>query len=57
LRLEHRARDDILAGDQLDLRLLAAKLARDSGGDLRVGDGQGSCEGAGIGLNGIPDSR
>ena len=57
LRLEHRARDDILAGDQLDLRLLAAKLARDSGGDLRVGGGQGSCEKAGIGLNGIPDSR
>ena len=34
LRLEHRARDDILRGDQLDLVLLAVEL----GGD-RVGDG------------------
>ena len=57
LRLEHRARDDVLAGDQLDLRLLAAKLARDRSGDLRIGNGQGSCENSGIGLDGGPDSR
>jgi len=57
LRFEHRARDDVLAGDQLDLRLLAAKLARDRSGDLRVGGGQGSCEEAGIGLDFIPDGR
>ena len=41
LRFEHRPRHDVLAGDQLDLRLLAAQLAIDRRGDLRVGGGQG----------------
>ena len=42
LRFEHRPRHDVFAGDQLDLRLLAVKLAIDRRGDLRIGGGQGS---------------
>ena len=57
LRIEHRLRDDVLTGDQLDLRLLAAKLARYRSGDLGIGGGQGSCKKSGIGLDGRPDSR
>ena len=37
LRFEHRAADDILRRDQLDLGLLAAKLAADGVGDCGVG--------------------
>ena len=40
LRLEHRARDDILRGDQLDLGLLAVELGGDRLGDRGVGVGQ-----------------
>ena len=57
LRFEHRARDDVLAGDQLDLRLLAATLAVDRRGDFRVGGGQGIGKKAGAALGGRPDSR
>ena len=42
LRLEHGAADDVLAGDQLDLVLLAAELGRDGGRHLRIDLGQGS---------------
>jgi hypothetical protein len=38
LRLENRARDDILACDQLDLGLLARQFAGNRRGQLRVGD-------------------
>ena len=37
LRLEHRARDDVLAGDQLDLRLLARKFGGDCRGQFGIG--------------------
>jgi hypothetical protein len=37
LSLEHGARNDVLAGDQLDLRLLALTLALDCRGNFRVG--------------------
>ncbi len=47
LRLEHRARDDVLAGDQLDLRLLALALAVDRRRQLRIGCGQVIAEKAG----------
>ena len=43
LRFEHRARDDVLAGDQLDLRLLALTLAVDCRGNLGIG--RGECSG------------
>ena len=36
MRLEHRLADDILRGDQLDLRLLAAKLGVDCVLDRRI---------------------
>ena len=39
LRSEHRLRDDVLAGDQLDLRLLTLKLAVDRRGELGIGGG------------------
>ena len=38
LRLQYRTRDDILAGDQLDLRLLSVKLAGNGRGQFRVGN-------------------
>ena len=41
LRLEHRARDDILRGDELDLVALAAELELDRPGDFRIGRGEG----------------
>jgi len=37
LRLQHRARDDVLAGDQLDAVLLAGQFAADDGGQFGVG--------------------
>src|SRR5207244_6379292 len=37
LRLENRARDDVFAGDQLDLGLLAAAFAGDRGRQFGVG--------------------
>ncbi len=37
LRFQHRARDDVLRGDELDLVALAAELEPDRLGDLRVG--------------------
>ena len=37
LRFQHGAGDDVLRGDQLDAVLLAAELAADRGGELRVG--------------------
>jgi hypothetical protein len=40
LRLEHRARDDVFAGDKLDLRLLAPALALDGRGNFRIGGGE-----------------
>ena len=41
LRLEHRARDDVLGRDQLDLVLLAVELGGDRVGDRGVGLGAG----------------
>ena len=40
LRLEHRAADDVLRGDQLDLVALAAELLADHIGDLGIGVGE-----------------
>jgi hypothetical protein len=40
LCLEYGTRDDIFAGDQLDLRLLAVQLLRDTRRDLGVGTGK-----------------
>ena len=40
LCLQHGARDDVLAGDQLDLRLLAVQFLGDRGGDFGVGGGK-----------------
>ena len=40
LRLEHGPADDVLAGDQLDLMLLAAELGPDRGRELGVDLGQ-----------------
>ena len=40
LRLQHRARDDVLRRDQLDLVLLTFQFAVDRPGDGRVGLGQ-----------------
>ena len=37
LRLEHRARHDVLRGDELDLVALAADFQLDRPGDLRIG--------------------
>ena len=39
-RLQHRARDHVLRGDQLDLVLLAFQLATDDAGELGVALGQ-----------------
>ena len=44
LRLEHRARDDVLRGDQLDLVLLAAQLVADRRRDLGIDFGKGRSE-------------
>ncbi len=44
LRLQHRARDDVLRGDQLDLVLLALQLAVDRAGQLGIGFGEQGCE-------------
>ena len=41
LRLEHRPRDDVLRGDELDRVALAAELELDRAGDLRIGVGEG----------------
>ena len=46
LGLQHRPRDDVLRGDQLDLVLLAAELAADGFEDSRIGLGQPACSGA-----------
>ena len=40
LRFHHRLGDDVLAGDQLDLGLLALQLMRDTGKDGGIGIGQ-----------------
>ncbi len=37
LRLEHRPRDDVFRGDQLDVILLPPQFLADGGGDVRVG--------------------
>jgi len=50
LRFEHRARDDILAGDQLDLRLLTLAFARDCRGQFRIGGGERIAKKAGFAL-------
>ena len=39
LRSEHRLRDDVLTGDQLDLRLLTFNLAVDRRGEFGIGGG------------------
>jgi hypothetical protein len=52
LCLEHRPRHDVLAGDQLDLRLLALALALDRRSQLRVGGGQVIGKEAAVGLGG-----
>ena len=52
LRLEHGAADDVLAGDQLDLVLLAAELGRDGGREVRIGLGERAPEEAGPALLG-----
>src|SRR5437868_10576309 len=39
LRIEHRLRDDVLAGDQLDLRLLTLALAVDRRRQFGIGGG------------------
>ena len=41
LRLEHRPRDDVLRGDELDRVALAAEFELDRPRDLRIGGGQG----------------
>jgi hypothetical protein len=38
--LQHRAADDVLGGDQLDLLALAGELAADGGGELGVALGE-----------------
>jgi hypothetical protein len=48
LRLEDRARDDVLARDQLDLRLLAGEFAIDRRGQFRVGGGERILKKAGL---------
>ncbi len=64
LRLQHRARDDVLRGDQLDLVALAAEFELDRLGDLGIDLAQGrreqaSTSPAGVGLWGStsPTSR
>ena len=52
LRFEHRPRDDVLAGDQLDLRLFALALALDRRGQLRIGGGQVVGKEAAVSLGG-----
>ena len=42
LRLEHRARDDVLRGDQFDPIALAAEFELDRASDLRIGVGEGA---------------
>ena len=44
LRLEHRLRDDVFGGDELDLVALAAKLLRDRLGDFRIGFGEAAAK-------------
>ena len=39
LRIKHRLRDDVLAGDQLDLRLLTLALAVDRRSQFGIGGG------------------
>ncbi len=41
LRLQHRPRDDVLGGDQLDLLLLTAQFALDAAEDVGIGLGEG----------------
>ena len=41
-RLQHRLGDEVLGGDQLELRALAARLVADGAADLGVGAEQGS---------------
>ncbi len=50
LRFEHRAADDVLRCDQLDLRLLALKLMLDAGEHRRIGVGEPAGEEA-VGLD------
>ena len=50
LRFDHRAADDVLAGDQLDLLLLAQQLARHRIGDGAIGGGEAVAEEA-VGLH------
>ena len=47
LRLEHGARHDVLARDQLDLVLLTIELIPDGSGQIRIGVGQWPVEEAG----------
>ncbi len=54
LRLEHRARDDVLRGDQLDLFALALEFLVDRRGDLGIDLGERAGEEAiGIGASGL----
>ena len=50
LRLEHRAADDVLGRDQLDLGLLAVELVLDRRGDRGIGLGEAAGEEA-VGLD------
>ncbi len=52
LSLEHRARDDVLRGDQLDVLLLTAKLALDHAEHFRIRVGQAAFEHVLIGVGG-----
>jgi hypothetical protein len=61
LRLQHGARDDVLAGDQFDLLLLARDFARDGRGEIGVGRGErvgeevgGTTAGSGRGRQSTP---
>jgi hypothetical protein len=49
LRFKDRARDDVLARDKLDLRLLTPAFASDRRGEFRVGGGKRIGKKAGIG--------
>jgi hypothetical protein len=51
LRLEHRARDDVLGGDQLDLVALTCQFVADCAPELGVGIGETSGEES-IGIRG-----
>src|SRR3546814_3603095 len=50
LRLEHRLRDDVLAGDQLDLMALALEFVGDAREHRRIGIGETAREEA-VGLD------